>query len=143
MVGDLAHNHGAQMPLAPGTYSGDPGSPVDQKAAFNNFPYQYGVVERTFSEHQASLLSQTLVSDFPNLPPELQAGAIQRAYESAQLAEMGGDYEDGTQRLFTCQSWRRQAVEEQGGPLGGGCGIGVELSFVAMALFLLHRRRSR
>jgi hypothetical protein len=26
---------------------------------------------------------------------------------------------------------------------GGGCGIGVELSFVALALFLLQRRRSR
>ena len=52
-----------------------PGAPVDQKAAFNNFPYQYGVVERTFSEYKSGLLSQTLVSSYPTLPAELQAGA--------------------------------------------------------------------
>ncbi len=41
-VGDLAHNNGAQVPLAPGTFSDVPGSPVEEKAAFNNQPYQYG-----------------------------------------------------------------------------------------------------
>jgi hypothetical protein len=43
-VGDLAHNNGAQVPLPPGTFSGIPGSQVDGKAAFNNFPYLYGIV---------------------------------------------------------------------------------------------------
>jgi hypothetical protein len=114
VVGDLAHNHGAQVPLAPGTYSGDPASPVDQKAAFNSFPYQYGVVERTFSEHMASLFPQTPVSDYSNLPPELRTGAIQRAYESALLAGTGGDYEDGTERRFTCQSCHMRPVVGQG-----------------------------
>jgi hypothetical protein len=114
VTGDLAHNHGAQKPLAPGSYSGDPASPVDQKAAFNNFPYQYGVVERTFSEHQASLFPQTLVSDYSTLPPELQTGAIQRAYEAALLAGTGGDYEDGTPRRFTCQSCHMRPVVGQG-----------------------------
>jgi hypothetical protein len=114
VVGDLAHNHGAQTPLAPGTYSGDPASPVDQKAAFNNFPYQYGVVERTFSEHQASLFPQTLVSSYTSLPPELQTGAIQRAYEAALLAGKGGNYEDDTPRRFTCQSCHMRPVVGQG-----------------------------
>jgi hypothetical protein len=114
VVGDLAHNHGAQQQLPPGTYSGDPESAVDQKAAFNNFPYQYGVVERTFSEHQASLFPQTPVSDYPNLPSELRTGAIQRAYEAALLAGTGGDYEDGTLRRFTCQSCHMRPVVGQG-----------------------------
>jgi hypothetical protein len=37
-VGDLAHNNGAQLPLAPGSFSGVPGAPVTEKAAFKNFP---------------------------------------------------------------------------------------------------------
>jgi hypothetical protein len=56
-VGDLAHNNGAMTPLSAGTFSGVPGAAVEDKAAFNNFPYEYGVTERTFSEHVASDLS--------------------------------------------------------------------------------------
>jgi len=103
-VGDLAPNHGAQVPLAPGTYSGVLGGPVEQKAAFNNFPYQYGVVERTFSEYKAGLLSRTLVSAYATLPVELQAGAIRFAYEQAMATGAGGDYADHTPRYFSCQS---------------------------------------
>jgi hypothetical protein len=103
-VGDLAPNNGAQVPLEIGTFSGIIGTPVDSKAAFNNPPYKYGIVERTYSEYKAGLLSQTLVSDYSMLPVELQDGAIQRAYDSAQLAGNGGDYADGTPRYFTCQS---------------------------------------
>jgi hypothetical protein len=114
VVGDLAHNHGAQTPLAPGSFSGVPGAPVDQKAAFNNFPYAYGVVERTFSEHQASALAQTRVSAYASLPVELRAGAIQKAYQAAQLAGNGGDYADGTPRYFTCQSCHMPPTVGQG-----------------------------
>lgn len=114
VVGDLAHNHGAQTPLAPGSFSGVPGAPVDQKAAFNNFPYQYGVVERTFSEHQASALAQTLVSQYGSLPLDLRAGAIQKAYQAAQLAGNGGNYADGTPRYFTCQSCHMRPTVGQG-----------------------------
>ncbi|MEJ2209598.1 MAG: multiheme c-type cytochrome [Anaerolineae bacterium] len=113
-VGDLAHNNGAQVPLADGTYSGVPGDPVDGKAAFNNFPYQYGVVERTFSEFRSGLLSQTLVSDYGGLPADLQAGAIQAAYQAA-----GGDYEDGTPRFFSCQTCHLRAVTGQGANKNG------------------------
>jgi MYXO-CTERM domain-containing protein len=87
---------------------------VDQKAAFNNFPYQYGVVERTFSEHQASALAQTLVSQYGSLPLELQDGAIQKAYQAAQLAGNGGNYADGTLRYFTCQSCHMRPTVGQG-----------------------------
>jgi hypothetical protein len=114
VVGDLAHNHGAQTPLAPGSFSGVPGAAVEDKAAFNNFPYQYGVVERTFSEHQASLLSQTLVSDFATLPLELQAGAILKAKQAADLAGNGGDYADGTPRTFSCQTCHMRPTVGQG-----------------------------
>ncbi len=98
-VGDLAHNNGAQVPLAPGTFSGVPGSPVNGKAAFNNFPYQYGVVERTYSEYKAGLLSKTTVSSYASLPADLKAGAIKAAYDSAR-----GNYSDGTTRYFSCQT---------------------------------------
>lgn len=108
-VGDLAHNHGAQPTADAVIASGVPGAPVDQKAAFNNFPYQYGVVERTFSEYKSGLLSQTLVSSYPTLPAELQAGAIQAAYQSS-----GGNYADGTARYFTCQTCHLRAVTGQG-----------------------------
>jgi hypothetical protein len=114
VVGDLAHNNGAQVPLAPGTFSGVPGSPVAGKAAFNNFPYQYGVVERTYSEHKASLLSQTLVSSFATLPVELQTGALLKTYQAATLAGTGGNYADGTPRYFSCQSCHMRPVIGQG-----------------------------
>jgi hypothetical protein len=113
-VGDLAHSFGAQVPLDPGTYSGVPGAPVEEKAAFNNFPYQYGIVERTYSEHKASLLSQTLVSDYPTLPSDLQDGAIEAAYEAALVAGTGGDYEDGTPRYFSCQTCHLPPVTGEG-----------------------------
>jgi hypothetical protein len=114
VVGDLAHNNGAQVPLAPGTFSGVPGSPVDGKAAFNNFPYQYGVVERTYSEHKASLLPETLVSSFATLPAELQTGALLKAYQAATLAGTGGNYADGTPRFFSCQSCHMRPVVGEG-----------------------------
>jgi hypothetical protein len=49
-------------------------------------------------------LAETRVSDYANLPSDLQAGAIKKAYDAALLAGNGGDYEDGTARYFTCQS---------------------------------------
>jgi hypothetical protein len=113
-VGDLAPNNGAQVPLDPGTFSGVLGTPVDLKAAFNNPPYKYGIVERTYSEYKAGLLSQTLVSDYSILPAELQAGAIRNSYDSAQLAGNGGNYADGTPRYFSCQSCHLPSVIGQG-----------------------------
>jgi hypothetical protein len=86
--------------------SGDPApdSPVELKAAFNNPPYKYGIVERTFSEWKAGALDDMDVRNFPNLPADLQvqSGALNMAYQSALLA--GGTYEDGTVRTFSCQS---------------------------------------
>ena len=64
ITGDLAHNFGAQQPLSPGSYSGTLGGPVTQKAAFNNPPYKYGIIERTYSEWVASSLDTTFVDDF-------------------------------------------------------------------------------
>ena len=104
VVGDLAHNHGAQTPITHTGVLDGPSDPVEQNAAFQFFPYQYGVVERTYSEHKASALAGTRVSDYASLPADLQAGAIKKAYDAALLAGNGGDYEDGTDRYFTCQT---------------------------------------
>jgi len=114
VVGDLAPNNGSSTPLTPGTFSGVPGAAVAGKAAFNNFPYLYGVVERTFSEHQASAFATLAVSDYPSLPEELKAGSIRAAYEAALVAGEGGDYDDGSERLFTCQSCHMPPVTGQG-----------------------------
>lgn len=108
-VGDLAHNNGKQDTGDPVAASGVPGTAVDVKAAFNNFPYKYGIVERTYSEFRSGLLSQTLVSDYGSLPADLKAGAVKAAYDAA-----GGDYRDGTPRYFSCQTCHMRAVAGQG-----------------------------
>jgi hypothetical protein len=130
VVGDLAHNHGAQDG-APAVASSqddtdcnndgvhnDPGpclgGPVEDKAAFNNPPYAYGIVERTYSEYKASLLSQTLVSDYLSLPADLQAGAIQIARDAALVAGTGGNYADNTPRYFSCQTCHMPATNLKG-----------------------------
>ncbi len=124
VVGDLAPNNGAQQPLIPGTFNGaldTPGNPqpIETKAAFNNPPYKYGVVERTFSEYKAGLLSQTLVSDYNTLPADLKGGAIQIAYNAALLAGNGGNYEDGSLRYFSCQTCHMQPVQGLGANKNG------------------------
>ncbi|MHC4065735.1 MAG: hypothetical protein ACYSUI_14725, partial [Planctomycetota bacterium] len=104
-VGDLAPNNGAQPTADPVISSaGNLGGPIEEKAAFNNPPYAYGIVERTFSEWKAGALDDMDVRNFPNLPADLQvaSGALNMAYQSALLA--GGTYEDGTIRTFSCQS---------------------------------------
>jgi hypothetical protein len=104
VVGDLAHNNGAQTPIAHSGVLDGPTDPVEQNVAFNFFPYQYGVVERTFSEHVASGFPGKLVSEYASLPADLQAGAIQKARDAALLGGTGGNYSDNTPRYFTCQT---------------------------------------
>ncbi|MGI9342547.1 MAG: multiheme c-type cytochrome [Gammaproteobacteria bacterium] len=124
VVGDLAPNNGAQQPLAPGTFDGEldtPSNPrnIEDKAAFNNPPYKYGVVERTYSEYKASLLSQTLVSDYLTLPADLQAGSIQIARDAALGAGTGGNYVDGAPRYFSCQTCHMPATTGLGANKSG------------------------
>ena len=111
-VGDLAHNNGKQATgdaVVKKAVSG-----VDGKAAFNNFPYQYGVVERTFSEYSAGALSKTLVSNYASLPADLKAGALKAAFDSA-----GGNYKDGSARYFSCQTCHMRAVTGYGANKAG------------------------
>jgi hypothetical protein len=119
VVGDLAPNNGAQQPLPAGSFDGQLDTPdnprnIEDKAAFNNPPYKYGVVERTYSEYKAGLLSQTLVADYLSLPPELQAGAIQIARTAALGAGTGGAYADGADRYFSCQTCHMAATTALG-----------------------------
>jgi hypothetical protein len=114
VVGNLAHNRGAQPSADPVIADGQLGGPVNTKAAFNNPPYKYGVVERTFSEYKSGLVSQTRVSDYPNLPADLQGGALEAIYQAAMNAGTGGDFEDGTPRYYTCQSCHVRPVTGKG-----------------------------
>jgi len=127
-VGDLAPGNGTQSgaPHAlssqdfTGTGLPDLGGPIEEKAAFNNPPYAYGVVERTFSEYKSSPLSSTLVSDFGTLPADLQTagGSLDVTYQAALAAGTGGNYADGTDRYFSCQSCHMRPVGGNGYP---GC----------------------
>lgn len=129
-VGDLAPNHGAQL-TAPMVVSsdGDLGGPVEDKAAFNNPPYAYGIVERTFSEYKASAFPTTRVGDFDSLPVGLKTagGSLDVAYQAAIVAAdeaqehggIAGDYADGTPRFFSCQSCHMRPVESAGADKNG------------------------
>ncbi len=110
-VGDLAHNNGAQIPLEPGTFSGVLGSSITQKAAFNNPPYKYGIVERTSSEWTASDLDTFLVNNYNTLPADLRVpgGSLDIAYHRAYDAHSNANYVDGAQRYFTCQTCHMSA----------------------------------
>lgn len=107
VTGDLAHNYGAQQTSGV-IASGNLNSALTAKAAFNNFPYQYGIVERTFSEFMAGALSRTLVGSYASLPADLKAGAIAAVAGS-------GNYADATPRFFSCQTCHMRAVT------GAGC----------------------
>jgi hypothetical protein len=123
-VGDLAANHGAQPTAPPVVASGVLGGPVEDKAAFNNPPYAYGVIERTFSEYKASAFPTTRVGEFNSLPTDLKAagGSLDVTYKAAIVAAseaqehggIAGDYADGAPRFFSCQSCHMRPVESAG-----------------------------
>jgi hypothetical protein len=114
VVGNLAHNAGVQGDGSAVVRDEEFGGDVSGKAAFNNPPYKYGVVERTFSEYKSGLISKTRVADYPSLPEELQGGALEAIYQAAQAAGTGGDYQDGTPRYYTCQSCHVRPVTGKG-----------------------------
>ena len=106
-VGTLAPNHGIQ-PTA------DPVAPGDN-VAFNNPPYKYGIVERTFSEYKSGAISKTLVNDYVNLPADLKGGALKAIYEDATAnGTKSGNYEDGDPRYYSCQTCHMRPVFGQG-----------------------------
>ena len=126
VVGDLAHNFGIPAGAAPPSVDGTLGGALEDKAAFNNFPYQYGVVERTYSEFMSGSLPFTQVADFALLPLELQSGALEAGFNSATASGGSGDYADGTARYYTCQTchmrpWWAPAATRRGFPPAPTC----------------------
>jgi hypothetical protein len=124
-VGDLAPNAGTQ-PGAPDVLNswdfpplGAPnlGGSVEEKAAFNNPPYAYGIVERTFSEYKSSPLANTLVDDFATLPADLRdpRGSLYNAYMAATTdGTRSANYVDGDPRYFSCQTCHMRAITGRG-----------------------------
>jgi len=91
-VGDLAHNHGAIATFT-GAFSGTVNGPVADKAAMNNSPETYGIVERTFSEWVSSEIDTLRVNDFPTLPDAVlrtPGGSLERAYRAARWGTCSG-----------------------------------------------------
>jgi hypothetical protein len=143
-VGDLAQNHGSIAPFT-GPYSGVPGAAVETKAALNNAPHTYGIVERTFSEWLASGLDDFLVSDFNTLPADLRVagGSLEVNYrralwgtcassgvfckedihcgasEACVIPPNNTDYEDfNAPRYYTCQTCHMAASGGKGANQG-------------------------
>jgi hypothetical protein len=112
VTGDLAHNNGRQDTSDSVFASGSLNSQLSDKAAFNNPPYMYGIVERTFSEFMAGGLSKTPVTSYSSLPADLKAGAIAAVAAS-------GNYADGTARYFSCQTCHMRAVTGAGANKAG------------------------
>jgi hypothetical protein len=147
-VGDLAPGNGAQTGyphhvVSSQDYTGtglpNLGGPVEEKAAFNNPPYAYGIVERTFSEYKSSPLHNMRVGEFPTLPDDLRVagGSLDVTYQASLAADpidpadpnnIPGDYADGTPRTFSCQSCHMRPVgTDTGGPFPGCNKNGVPL----------------
>jgi hypothetical protein len=116
VTGDLAHNQGTQETADSVVIDGIPGAPVDGKAAFNNPPYRYGVVERTFSEYKSGQISRTLVSEYPNLPEDLQGGVLEAVYMAAtEGGTTDGNYQNPpAPRYFSCQTCHMRPVTGTG-----------------------------
>jgi hypothetical protein len=140
VVGDLAPNNGKQDGAPAVVAHGIPELAPEvnpARAAFNNPPYAYGIVERTFSEYKSSPLWNTRVGDFPALPAELQdaGGSLAVTYMASIAADpapsddgIPGDYADGTPRYFSCQSCHMRPVgTDTGGPFPGCNKNGVPL----------------
>jgi len=121
-VGNLAPNHGTQPTAdAVNTSSTNPGNSPDVRVAFNNPPYKYGIVERTFSEYKSALISQTLVSDYPSLPSDLKGGALEAVYNAAsQNGTISPDYQNPpAPRFFSCQTCHMRPVTGKGANKSG------------------------
>lgn len=121
-VGNLAHNFGVLTEFLNTETVISDGSPTENpknyagKAAFKNPPYKYGVVERTFSEYKAGLISQTPVDQYTSLPADLQDGVLKAIYDAASdFGTRSANYADGTTRYYSCQSCHMRPV------LGQGC----------------------
>jgi hypothetical protein len=115
-VGNLAHNRGTQATADAVVANGQLGGEVDGKAAFNNPPYKYGIVERTFSEYKSAQISNTLVSAYPDLPADLQGGALEAMYNATTLnGTTDGNYQNPpAPRYFSCQTCHMRPVTGEG-----------------------------
>jgi hypothetical protein len=114
-VGNVAPNRGTLTTGADVIADDSLTGPVDGKAAFNNPPYAYGIVERTFSEHISSALPGMLVDDFPGseLP---RNGAFEAIYlASTDNGVRSANYTAPQQdRTYTCQTCHMRAVTGAG-----------------------------
>ena len=115
VTGDLAHNQGKQPGSPDVAASGEPGSAVDGKAAFNNPPYAYGITERTFSEYKSGMISKTLVDDFDTNEDLPRGGILEAIYLASTKSEtISANYQDGAPRYFSCQTCHMRPVTGTG-----------------------------
>ncbi len=113
VVGELAPHHGKQS--TPETIvQGEPG--LGGQVAFNNPPYRYGVVERTFSEYKSGAISNTKVDDYMTLPEDLRGGVLEAIYQAATNGgAVSANYQNPEQdRYYSCQTCHMRPVTGTG-----------------------------
>ena len=126
VTGHFAPNHGVQPGAVANVITDgseihpDPDTITGEQEAYvglNNPPYAYGIVERTFSEYKASAFSGMAISNFANLPADLQTagGAIELAANSSA----GDTYDDGSPRHFNCQGCHMRPISGVGANKNG------------------------
>jgi hypothetical protein len=113
VVGELAPNHGKQFTSEPIEQGG---AGLGGQVAFQNPPYRYGVVERTFSEYKSGAISQTKVDDYPGLPEDLRGGVLDAIYQAATNGgSISANYENPEQdRYYSCQTCHMRPVTGTG-----------------------------
>ena len=116
VTGDIAHNNGQALFPSPVVASGALDSPVEAKAAFNNPPYAYGIVERTFSEYKSGQISNTLVNDFPSIAELPRGGVLEAIYLAATKGgTISANYQNpDAPRYFSCQTCHMRPVTGEG-----------------------------
>jgi hypothetical protein len=134
VVGHEALNHGTQASADQVCHQTNsecnPNNAGDDRVAFTNPPYAYGIVERTFSEYKSGMISETLVSAHPDhpetsnysdLPADLKAGALEAVYNAAtQNGTIDGHYDNPPMpRYFSCQTCHMRPVEGKGANKNG------------------------
>jgi hypothetical protein len=117
VTGNLAHNHGQALEESPVVANGELGGPVDGKAVFNNPPYAYGIVERTFSEYKSGMISEMQVDEYPDQDEDFPFGGVLEAVY--QAATQGGTQSANYQnpdaiRYFSCQTCHMRPVNGKG-----------------------------
>ena len=115
VVGDLAHNHGAQTPLAPGQLQRRARRAGRDEGRLQQLPVPVRRRRAHLQRAPGERLRRRCASPTTRrCRPSCAPARSRTRYQAALLAGNGGDYEDGTPRTFTCQTCHMRPTIGQG-----------------------------